>query len=196
MVGVNKEHRSLRASHMKNLDWRTILLSTFITAFGITAWHQLAPHTNQANLKRELESKAQQINDQLDKLEGQQKKTNEQKKEIEKLKKQLQAKKAEKARLSKAVIYAESAPEPSGAVFTGSGDKYLDWIISKESGGNKYAINASSGACGLFQALPCSKLGCDLSDLECQLDWGRNYVNSRYGSAYNAYLFWLKNHWY
>lgn len=69
-------------------------------------------------------------------------------------------------------------------------------IIQRESGWNSYAINKSSGACGLVQALPCKKLGCDLGDVECQLRWFDEYVKERYGGACQAWSFWQKNHWY
>lgn len=36
---------------------------------------------------------------------------------------------------------------------------YVDYIVSHESGWRPDAVNSSSGACGLVQALPCSKLG-------------------------------------
>lgn len=88
---------------------------------------------------------------------------------------------------------------PSGSnVFNGSGDYYLDWIISHESGGNPYAVN-SIGACGLGQSLPCSKVlsVCgSLDNVSCQIDWVRNYCISRYGSTLAAYNFWVANRWY
>lgn len=100
------------------------------------------------------------------------------------------------------VVQAETPPPtpvaavtPPAVAYSGTGDQYLDFIVQHESSGNQYAIN-SIGACGLFQALPCSKLGCDLSDTACQIAWGRNYAIERYGSTYNAYVFWVNNHWW
>ncbi|MEK6879068.1 MAG: hypothetical protein AABY22_05640, partial [Nanoarchaeota archaeon] len=63
---------------------------------------------------------------------------------------------------------------------------------------NPYAINSSSGACGLGQALPCSKMKCDLSDTACQISWTINYIKDRYGNPTNAYRFWLNQYprWY
>lgn len=92
-------------------------------------------------------------------------------------------------------IETKPAVAPVNASYSGSGDQYLDYIISHESSGNPFAVN-SIGACGLFQALPCSKLGCDLANIQCQIDWGRNYAISRYGSTYAAYVFWVNNHWW
>ena len=71
-------------------------------------------------------------------------------------------------------------------------------LIGGESGCRPNAINPSSGACGIPQALPCSKMGCSLSDAVCQLRWMDNYVKVRYGSWDNAYGTWLSRspHWY
>jgi uncharacterized protein YabE (DUF348 family) len=55
-------------------------------------------------------------------------------------------------------------------------------LIARESGCNPAAINPSSGACGIPQALPCAKMGCSLSDPVCQLRWMQSYVMGRYGS--------------
>jgi hypothetical protein len=70
------------------------------------------------------------------------------------------------------------------------------FIYMKESGNNPGAINASSGACGLGQALPCSKMGCSLSDYACQDAFFTSYAMNRYGSWENAQAFWLANHWW
>lgn len=69
-------------------------------------------------------------------------------------------------------------------------------IVAKESGFNPYAVNSSSGACGLAQALPCEKMGCDLSDVNCQLEWMNSYINRRYGSPEQALNFHLLHGWY
>jgi len=71
-------------------------------------------------------------------------------------------------------------------------------LIGGESGCRPDAINPSSGACGIPQALPCSKMGCSLSDPVCQLLWMQSYVVNRYGSWDNAYATWQSRypHWY
>jgi len=56
------------------------------------------------------------------------------------------------------------------------------YLIGKESGCNPYAVNRSSGACGVGQALPCSKTGCEMGDGACQTKWMNSYVLGRYGS--------------
>lgn len=67
-------------------------------------------------------------------------------------------------------------------------------IIMRESGCNPNAVNRSSGACGIPQALPCSKLG--TSDPVEQIRWMQNYVVSRYGSWAGAVAFWNAHSWY
>ncbi|WP_231745472.1 hypothetical protein [Arthrobacter sp. EpRS71] len=70
------------------------------------------------------------------------------------------------------------------------------FIYFKESTNRTDAINSESGACGLGQALPCSKLPCSLQDYECQDEWFTDYAVRRYGSFVNAKAFWLANSWW
>lgn len=73
-------------------------------------------------------------------------------------------------------------------------------IVDHESSWNYRAVNASSGAYGLFQALPGSKMSSVGSDWQTnpatQIKWGLNYMDSRYGSPCEAWSFWQANHWY
>ncbi|MFI1455504.1 transglycosylase SLT domain-containing protein [Streptomyces roseus] len=73
-------------------------------------------------------------------------------------------------------------------------------IVSRESGWNHTATNASSGAYGLVQALPASKMASAGSDWKTnpatQIKWGLDYMNSRYGSPVGAWNFWQAHHWY
>lgn len=62
-------------------------------------------------------------------------------------------------------------------------------LVCRESSLNPRAVNKSSGAAGLFQAYPASKLKCDLSDVDCQIAWGKAYIEQRYGTAKAALLF-------
>ena len=73
---------------------------------------------------------------------------------------------------------------------------YADFMVAKESTWNPNALNKSSGACGLAQALPCSKLGPNWSNPIVALNWMHGYVNGRYGSWEKAYNFWQVNRWY
>lgn len=78
----------------------------------------------------------------------------------------------------------------------GISDPDAVWLIGKESGCRPDAINPSSGACGIPQALPCSKLPCTLQDPVCQLRWMSQYVAQRYGSWSAARAFHLRMNWY
>jgi hypothetical protein len=73
-------------------------------------------------------------------------------------------------------------------------------IVSRESGWNPTATNSSSGAYGLVQALPASKMASAGADWKTnpatQIKWGLNYMNSRYGSPVKAWAFWQANGWY
>lgn len=73
---------------------------------------------------------------------------------------------------------------------------YADFMVQKESGWNPNAMNKSSGACGLAQALPCSKLGPNWNDPVVALNWMNSYAVGRYGSWEKAYNFWIANRWY
>ena len=73
-------------------------------------------------------------------------------------------------------------------------------LLMRESGMNPEAINKTSGAAGLGQALPPSKMPCKLSqdwrDFACQTKWVKSYVAQRYGNFTNALAFHNENHWY
>lgn len=74
---------------------------------------------------------------------------------------------------------------------------YVDAIVRRESGWNPNATNASSGACGLVQALPCSKVpGGNGYDPVANLAWGSAYAASRYGGWASAYEAWNRQHWW
>ncbi|MFI2346757.1 transglycosylase SLT domain-containing protein [Streptomyces sp. NPDC019443] len=73
-------------------------------------------------------------------------------------------------------------------------------IVDHESTWNYRAQNPSSGAYGLVQALPGSKMASAGDDWQTnpatQIKWGLNYMNSRYDSPCGAWSFWQANHWY
>ena len=74
--------------------------------------------------------------------------------------------------------------------------QYVDYIVSRESGWNPNATNSSSGACGLVQALPCSKVPGNGYNPVDNLRWATGYATGRYGSWAGAYNFWVTNHWW
>ena len=73
-------------------------------------------------------------------------------------------------------------------------------IVDRESGWDYTATNPSSGAYGLMQALPGSKMSSAGADWRTnpatQIKWGLNYMNDRYGSPCGAWEFWQANNWY
>ena len=73
------------------------------------------------------------------------------------------------------------------------------WGI-RESGYDPTVKNPSSGACGVPQSLPCEKMGCnltnDIKDFICQVNWGRDYIENRYGSVSEALSFHDRMNWY
>jgi hypothetical protein len=76
----------------------------------------------------------------------------------------------------------------------------LETLWTKESGWKTTATNASSGAYGIVQSLPGSKMasvGADWqTNYRTQIDWGLNYIKERYGSPANALGFHYANNWY
>ncbi len=97
------------------------------------------------------------------------------------------------AEATKVAAVVPAAPTP---VVTYSDNWYENWIFNKESGNNPGAINSNSGACGLGQALPCSKMPCSLSDYDCQANFFTTYAQTRYNGWEGAYQFWVQNHWW
>jgi hypothetical protein len=78
----------------------------------------------------------------------------------------------------------------------------LDSLWTGESNWSESVVNAASGATGIPQALPGSKMASAGSDWrtnpETQIAWGLGYIKDRYGSPSAAYSAWLGRspHWY
>jgi len=76
----------------------------------------------------------------------------------------------------------------------------LDSLFKKESGWNQKATNASSGAYGIPQALPGSKMaefGDDWrTNPATQIKWGLSYIEGRYGTPCNAWSHSQSTGWY
>lgn len=171
------------------------------------------------------EAKLKDINIQVEKLKSQtstdQKTIDEQKAQQEKLEKekqdlesQLQAKADAKAKLELAATQAEqrltvtkvasAAPVYSGshedwmaqAGISPSDYGYVDYIVKHESGWNPNAVNASSGACGLGQQLPCGKWAGEWNDPIAALVAMKGYAIDRYGSWSGAYAHWIAQSWW
>jgi hypothetical protein len=73
-------------------------------------------------------------------------------------------------------------------------------IIYMESGWNYQATNPTSGAYGLPQSLPASKMASAGADWKSnpitQLKWANQYATTRYGSWSEAVKFWTSNKWW
>jgi hypothetical protein len=112
---------------------------------------------------------------------------------------------------------AKTAPDPAPPVSSGSPQQIaesmlasygwsqsqfscLDPLWSEESGWNVNADNPTSGAYGIPQALPGSRMasaGPDWqSDAATQIRWGLNYIQSTYGSPCNAWAHEQADGWY
>lgn len=75
---------------------------------------------------------------------------------------------------------------------------YTLW--THESGWRTTAGNTSSGAYGIPQALPATKMasyGADyLTSAQTQIAWGLDYIKGRYGTPCNAWSSWQAKGWY
>ncbi|WP_033259768.1 MULTISPECIES: transglycosylase SLT domain-containing protein [Kitasatospora] len=122
-------------------------------------------------------------------------------------KKAAEAKKAKEA-ANQAASVSALASIPAGSVqdtarqIIGDDAQFqcFSQIVQRESGWDYTASNKSSGAYGLVQALPGSKMASAGADWRTnpatQIKWGLNYMNSRYGSPCGAWSFWQSHHWY
>ena len=76
----------------------------------------------------------------------------------------------------------------------------LVMLWNRESSWNPNAINKKSGACGIPQSLPCSKMASEGADYrtnyQTQVRWGLNYIKARYGSPSNAWGHSQRKGWY
>lgn len=72
----------------------------------------------------------------------------------------------------------------------------LDQLFTQESSWNPYIANSSSGAYGIPQSLPGSKMASECSssnqncwrtDYKAQIRWGLKYIKNKYGSVKSAY---------
>ncbi|HWJ67470.1 MAG TPA: transglycosylase SLT domain-containing protein [Nocardioides sp.] len=77
---------------------------------------------------------------------------------------------------------------------------YLDALWHRESGWNHLAENPSSGAYGIPQSLPGTKMAVVGSDWrtnpETQINWGLAYIGARYGSPQKAWAHSEQVGWY
>lgn len=139
---------------------------------------------------------------------------------LEKKKKEEAAKRAEAKRLAeekaereriRAQVMANAKQDPQAAARILMADRgwtsdaqfnCLVNLWNGESGWRWWAENPSSGAYGIPQSLPASKMSTFGSDYRTnpitQMRWGLWYIGQVYGSPCNAYSTWLARspHWY
>ncbi|PWJ65974.1 hypothetical protein B0H03_102114 [Rathayibacter iranicus NCPPB 2253 = VKM Ac-1602] len=110
-----------------------------------------------------------------------------------------------------APVVRAATPDPGSAkaiaydmiVQRGWADSEYNCLVSlwtRESGWNVYAENKSSGAYGIPQALPGSKMAAAGSDWasnpSTQITWGLGYISGRYGSPCGAWAHSESVGWY
>lgn len=123
-------------------------------------------------------------------------------------KKKIAAEKKRKARIAK-LGYEPGTTSPKSIAKQILKNKYgygsdqfscFDNIIMRESMWDLNATNASSGAYGIPQALPGSKMATIASDWRTnpatQITWGIEYMKDRYGSPCGAWGFKSSHGWY
>ena len=78
--------------------------------------------------------------------------------------------------------------------------RYLELLWNRESGWNRFACNPYSGAYGIPQALPASKMasaGPDYrTNARTQILWGMGYIRGAYVTPYRAWLHEMHYGWY
>ena len=78
--------------------------------------------------------------------------------------------------------------------------RYLDLLWIRESGWNRFACNPYSGAYGIPQALPASKMASAGPDwrnnARTQIVWGMGYIRSTYVTPFRAWLHEVHYGWY
>jgi len=174
--------------HIKNLDNQIQL-------------KQIQLKDNSARLKL-LDSKYIELNKELEAKDVDKAKVEQQLKDLQierdKLQADLQAKKEQKAKdLAVKAEQALQATVSSQKAYATTGcTDAKSCIYFKESGNRTNAINTSSGACGIGQAWPCSKMPCTLQDYACQDAFFTNYAQTRYNGWENAWAFWQANHYW
>ena len=202
---------TVKQKHPKTLRNLAIAFAIVIVS-GALYLRFLQPHTLEAKQRVQLESTTHQLQDTKKALEAQKtldaQQQAEQKKQLDEVNQKLQE--TEKALQAKRSIPSPTktyaAELPAQPVQVSSGGSCAEWmtqagiphttatdkLILNESGCRTNARNPSSGACGIPQAYPCSKLPCPLNDsgAVCQLQWMDTYVKGRYGSWESALATW------
>jgi hypothetical protein len=152
-------------------------------------------------IEKELENTKNSDKQKTDRL-------NELEKELKELERQLEARRAEKRKIATTNPFttqtaaAQPVRSPQGSCKdwmrqAGISDMVNGYeLIMRESSCNPNAVNSSSGACGIAQALPCGKKPGQWNDPVNSMRWMQGYVMARYGSWAAAVQFHDRNNWY
>ena len=177
---------------------KKLAIAFVIVLAAIAVYVKIQPYTYEAKQRIELESKSKQLIETKQQLEKQSENSKEQQQKLDEINKQLEE--------TKKQLEAKRNGQRAYAASLGANGNCVDWmnragialtaattkLIINESGCRTSAVNPKSGACGIPQALPCSKLPCALNDSGaiCQLQWMDRYVKDRYGSWDHALQMW------
>ena len=106
---------------------------------------------------------------------------------------------------SAAISQAKAARQTAGRMLSRFGWGHRQWsplkkLWNRESGWNKYAQNPYSGAYGIPQADPCSKMASAgrhwRTNATTQIRWGLRYIKGVYGYPRRAWEHELAYGWY
>lgn len=113
------------------------------------------------------------------------------------------------ARLTNAVIAETGSPDNSRVIAASQMSAYgwdrrqyncLNKLWFRESGWNHLAVNRSSGAYGIPQSLPATKMAAAGPDWRTnpstQIAWGLGYIKARYGTPCSAWSHSERRGWY
>lgn len=191
-----------------------IILSVIILGFAGLAIHNSrtlrVELDNSLNTLKVLKTESDEKSDNINSLEEENKTLQQEKEDLELQKKELEAKlqaklEAQKKAQEQAVLASQKTQ------ITGSCKDWMTqagitdfenayFIFQRESNCNPTATNKSSGAYGVCQSLPGSKMASAGSDWKTnpitQMKWCQSYAHSRYGSWSNAVAFWKANKWW
>jgi TolA-binding protein len=207
-----------KGTHISTKKW--LLIGATVTTVAIVGLFFQARKANTemkklngaaAELRNELKGKDQNIEELKQNLQ----------KQIEDINKRVEARNARLAAEKQKSVFpgipvANAAEKPSTTVTASIVGTKADWmsqagipenlwgcvdaLVSRESGWRVNATNRSSGAYGLPQSLPGSKMASAGADWQTnpvtQLRWMTGYVNARYGGFCQANAFQQANNWY
>lgn len=160
-------------------------------------------------LKQDYLTQEQQLKDKDSKIEEQQKHI----KDLETRNKQLSSRSQVTSRSGSSIQRTSQPVQPKSNLQAyaksymlstyGWGDDQFTSLVNlwnRESGWNPNAHNKSSGAHGIPQALPASKMASFGADYytngETQIRWGLSYIKNRYGTPNQAWAWFQSHNWY